>query len=46
MQTVPIMKNQMEKNMENQMEARVMKGLCRDPSMQIIPALGPKVCKY
>ena len=46
MQTLPIMENEMEKNMENQMEARVIKGFCGDPSMQIIPTLGPKVGKY
>ena len=34
----------MEKNMENEMETGVIKGLYRDPSIQIIPALGPKVC--
>ena len=43
MQIIPVMENQMEKNMENEMEAGV-KGLCRDPSMKIIPTLGPKVC--
>ena len=36
----------MEKEMENEMESGVIKGLHRDPSIQIIPALGPKVCKY
>ena len=32
--------------MENEMESGVIKGLHRDPSIQIIPTLGPKVCKY
>ena len=36
----------MEKKMENEMETGVIKGLYRDPSIQIIPTLGPKVCKY
>ena len=36
----------MEKKMENEMESGVMKRLFRDPSIQIIPTLGPKVCKY
>ena len=36
----------MEKKMENEMETGVIKGLDRDPSIQIIPTLGPKVCKY
>ena len=36
----------MEKKMENEMEAGVIKELYRDPSIQIIPTLGPKVCKY
>ena len=36
----------MEKKMENEMEARVIQGLCIDPSIQIIPTLGPKVSDY
>ena len=36
----------MEKKMENEMETGVIKGLYRDPSIEIIPTLGPKVCKY
>ena len=36
----------MEKKMENEMETGVIKGLYRDPSIQIMPTLGPKVCKY
>ena len=36
----------MEKKMENDMESEVIKGLSRDPSIQKIPTLGPKVCKY
>ena len=35
----------MEKNMENEMESGVIRGLYRDPSIQIIPILGPKVCR-
>ena len=41
-----IMENQMEKKMENEMEAGVIWRLYRDRSIQIIPTLGPKVCKY
>ena len=33
----------MENKMENQMETAVIKGLYRDPSMQVIPTLGFKV---
>ena len=36
----------MKKNMENEMDTGVMKGLYWDPSMQLIPMLGIKVCKY
>ena len=36
----------MEKKMENEMETGVIKGLYRDPSIQIIPTLGAKVYKY
>ena len=36
----------MEKKMENEMESGVLKGLFRDPSIQIVPTLGPKVCRY
>ena len=32
--------------MENQMETGVMWGLYWDPSIPIIPTLGPKICKY
>ena len=39
------MENQVEKNMEREMEAGVIKGLKMDPSMQMVPTLGPKVCK-
>ena len=28
------------------METGVMWGLCRDPSIQLIPTLGPKVSSY
>ena len=45
-QIIPIMENQMEKKMENEMETGVIKGLYRDPSIQIIFTLGPEVCKY
>ena len=30
--------------MDNEMESGVIKGLFRDPSIQIIPTLGPKGC--
>ena len=40
-QIIPVMENQMEKNMENEMEPRVIRGLFRDPSIQIIPTIGP-----
>ena len=36
----------MEKKMENEMETGGIKGLYRDPILQIIPTLGPRVCKY
>ena len=36
----------MEKKMENEMETGIIQGLYRDPSIQIIPTLGPKVYKY
>ena len=36
----------MQTNVENEMEAEVIEGLDRVPSTQIIPTLGPKVCKY
>ena len=36
----------MDKKMENEMDAGVMKGLYRDPSTHIVPTLGPKVCIY
>ena len=36
----------MEKKMENEMESWVIKGLFRDPSIQIVPTLGPEVCKF
>ena len=42
---IPIMENQMEKKMENEMESGVIRGLFRDPSVEIIQTLGPKVCK-
>ena len=32
--------------MENEMGTGVMKGLCRDPSIHIIPTVGPRVYKY
>ena len=32
----------MEKKMDNEMQAGVIQGLCRDPSIQIIPTLDPK----
>ena len=35
----------MEKKMDHEMESGVIKWLFRDPSIQIIPTLGPKVCK-
>ena len=44
-QILPLMENQMEKKMENDMEIAVIKGLYRDPIIQI-PTLGSKVCKY
>ena len=44
-QIIPIMENQMEKK-KQEMEIVVIKGLYRDPSIQTIPTLGPKVCKY
>ena len=34
----------MEKKMDNEMEIGVIKMLYRDPSIEIIPPLGPKVC--
>ena len=37
--------NQMEIS-EHEMETGVIKGLDRDPSIQIIPTLGPKVCIF
>ena len=45
-QIIPIMENQMEEKMENQMESGVIKGVYRDPSIQMIPTLGPKVCTH
>ena len=36
----------MDKKMEHEMETGVIWGLYRDPSIQMIPTLGPKVCKY
>ena len=36
----------MKGNMEHDMESGVMKELYRDPSMQTIPTLGPRVYKY
>ena len=36
----------MEKKMENERETGGIKGLYRDPSLQIIPTLGPEVCIY
>ena len=33
----------MEENMENEVDSGGIKGLCRDPSTQIIPTLGPQV---
>ena len=41
-QIIPIMKNQMEKKMENQV---IQGGLYSDPSIQMIPTLGPNVYK-
>ena len=35
----------MEKRMENSMETGVISGYIGDPSIQIIPTLGPKVCR-
>ena len=32
--------------MENEVETGVIKGLYRNPSIQILPTLGPKVCNY
>ena len=33
----------MEKNTENQTETGVIRGLYRDPGIQIIPTLGPEI---
>ena len=38
------MEKNMDKYMTNEMETGVIKRLSRDPSQQIIPSLGPKVC--
>ena len=46
LQLIPTMENQMEKNIEHAMETGVIKELCRDPSIQMIATLGPKVCRY
>ena len=35
----------MEKEIEHEIETVIMKGLYRDPSIQIVPTSGPKVCK-
>ena len=35
----------MEKKTKHEMETRDIRELYRDPSIQIIPTLGPKVCK-
>ena len=36
----------MQTSVESEMEAEVIEVLDRVPSTQIIPTLGPKVCKY
>ena len=36
----------MEKDIENEIETGVIKGIYRDPSIQTVPASGPKVCNY
>ena len=37
----------MDKKMENKMETGVInRALYRDPSIQIVPTLGPKVLRY
>ena len=36
----------MEKRIDNEMETGVVDGLHRDSSIQIVPTLDPKVCKY
>ena len=36
------MENQTEKTIEHEMEM----GLQRDPSIQMMPTLGPKICNY
>ena len=36
----------MEKKTQNEMETGVIKGLYGDPSIQLIPTLGPKVYRY
>ena len=40
---MPIMENQMEKKMEHEIATEVVKGLYKNPSIQIIPTLGPEV---
>ena len=35
----------MAKKMENEIETGVIQGLYKDPSIQIMPTLGAKVCK-
>ena len=39
------MENQIEKKIENELEAWVIEGLDREQSTQRIPTLGPKVSK-
>ena len=43
---IGIMEGQMEKRRENEMNIGVIEGLYKDPSIQIIPTLGPKGCDY
>ena len=45
MRILPTMENQMKEKMEHEVEPGDTKGLYRDPSIQIIPALGPSVYK-
>ena len=44
--TIPIIENQMDRNMGNEMDTCVRMGLYRDPGIQVIHTLGPEVCKY
>ena len=36
----------MDNNMENEMNTVVIRALYRGPSIQMIPTLGPEVCKF